>query len=86
MSTPPAELIRETITDLLGRRRPDASICPSEVARAIAPADWRPLMPAVVDVARAMAREGRLRITQGSEERDPDDAFVGPIRLRATRE
>jgi len=31
---------------LLARRAPGATICPSEVARAIAP-DWRGAMPAV---------------------------------------
>jgi hypothetical protein len=35
----------ETLS-LLARREPDATICPSEVARAIAP-DWRGAMPEV---------------------------------------
>ena len=68
---------------LLARRRPDATICPSEVARALAPSDaWRALMPAVVEVARTLARDGEVEITQRGVARPPDEAFVGPIRIR----
>jgi hypothetical protein len=53
------------------------SVCPSEVARALA-ADWRPLMPRVREVAAGMAE---VAMTQGGVEVDPA-AARGPIRLR----
>ena len=56
------------------------SICPSEVARALTP-DWRPLMPRVHEVARGLAREGRVLITQRGVVRDPDADLRGPVRL-----
>lgn len=56
------------------------SICPSEVARALTP-DWRPLMDRVLHVARSLAREGRVLITQRGVVRDPDAELRGPVRL-----
>ncbi len=56
------------------------TICPSEVARALAE-DWRPLMPAVRDAAAGLVAEGKIEVTQGAEV--VDLATVrGPIRLR----
>jgi len=73
--------VEEAIVALLERRRPDASVCPSEVAREIAPDDWRPLMPRVRAVAAKLGADGRVRATQGAEEVDAL-AARGPIRLR----
>ncbi|WP_018230151.1 DUF3253 domain-containing protein [Methyloversatilis universalis] len=56
------------------------SICPSEVARALTP-DWRPLMDRVRQVARGLARDGRVLITQRGVVRDPDAVLRGPWRL-----
>lgn len=56
------------------------SICPSEVARALA-TDWRVLMPRVRDAARRLAKDGLVVITQGGEERDPNAEWRGPIRV-----
>ena len=67
------------ILDLLARRAPGKSICPSEVARALAE-DWRPLMPEVRATAARMAAKGQLRVTQKGREIDPQSAR-GPIRL-----
>jgi hypothetical protein len=72
--------LADTILELLARRAP-ASICPSEVARAVAPADWRPLMPQVRAAAARLASAGRIRVTQGAHEVDAI-AARGPIRLR----
>ncbi|MEM6622839.1 MAG: DUF3253 domain-containing protein [Pseudomonadota bacterium] len=71
--------IEDRIIDLLVRRGPGKTICPSEVARAMA-TEWRPLMPEVRDVAYAMAAVGRLRVLQKGMEVDPSTAR-GPIRL-----
>ena len=69
------------ILELLARRRPGATICPSEVARGEAPDDWRPLMPEVRAAAAKLAAAGRLEITQGGAIVDPATAR-GPLRLR----
>lgn len=74
---PDPATIRAVILDLALRRGPDASFCPSEVARALA-ADWRPLMPAVRQVAADMAG---IEATQRGARVDPLTA-TGPIRLR----
>ena len=67
---------------LLDKRGTDKSICPSEVARALADeSDWRALMEPVRLVARKLARQGDLLITQRGEPVDPDD-FKGPVRIR----
>lgn len=78
--------IAATIDALLAARAADASICPSEVARAVSPADWRALMPTVRRVAAARAQEGVIRITQGAAVIDPHDVLAervrGPLRIR----
>jgi hypothetical protein len=82
---PPAaadDEIAAAIERLLAARRPGATICPSEAARALggdAPA-WRALMPAVRRVAAALARAGRVRVTRGGVEVDALDGR-GPIRI-----
>lgn len=74
--------ITERIFELLSKRQPGATICPSEVARSLAPngASWRGQMPQVRQVAQALARQQRLCVTRGGV---PVDATApgGPIRL-----
>ncbi|MEW5310209.1 MAG: hypothetical protein WDW38_002026 [Sanguina aurantia] len=67
--------IAATIVKLLGQRAVTASICPSDVARALADDEprWRALMPAVREAAAALAREHRIVITQGDHRLDPAD-------------
>lgn len=77
----PDEQIRNAIADLLRRRAPPATICPSEVARALAPEGWRAMMPRVRELAFAMAAEGLLEIRQGGRRVLPGDTLRGPIRL-----
>lgn len=76
--------IAATLIDLLRQRAPDASICLSDVARALASdeSSWRALMPSVRDTAAALARSGCIVITQGTDRVDPADVDRGPIRLR----
>jgi hypothetical protein len=73
--------IRAAINGLLEARQPPATICPSEVARALAPEHWRPLMPQVRAVALAMAAKGEVVIRQGGHAIAPEDPLRGPIRL-----
>lgn len=79
---PPADIAALTL-ELLAARAADSSICPSEVARRLAPApDWRALMPAVRGVARQLAQQGQLLVTQGERVLSPHEAWPGAIRLR----
>lgn len=56
--------IEKAIFDLLDARAPGKTVCPSEVARKLAPDDWRPLMLQVRAVAVALAGKGALDILQ----------------------
>ncbi|MCH8611917.1 DUF3253 domain-containing protein [Arsenicicoccus dermatophilus] len=73
--------VAETILRQLAARSPDASICPSEVARALWPDDWRPRMAEVRAVAAVLVEQGQVVATRG-----PDAVDVlapgGPVRLR----
>jgi len=83
MTKPAADsAIAEAIFALLDRRRADATICPSEVARAIYPqaSEWRAAMPRIRGVAAALAARGLLRATRRGEEVDATSEG-GPIRL-----
>lgn len=72
-----------TARTLLRRRGTAASICPSDVARCLGPADgWREHMPLVREVARNLAVRGELRITRGEATLDPRGELGDPIRLR----
>jgi hypothetical protein len=72
---------RGAIQDLLARRAPGKTICPSDAARALRPEGWRELMDTVRATAFAMADRGELEVTQRGEVVDGRDAR-GPIRLR----
>ncbi|HET6432689.1 DUF3253 domain-containing protein [Dyella sp.] len=76
--------IETAVLATLEKRADGASICPSEVARALFPDDetrWRAVMPQVRAVAAAMARSGRLRISRHGVTLSPDQLGDGPIRL-----
>jgi hypothetical protein len=69
------------ILDLLARRAPGDTICPSEVARALGGDDWRELMEPVRAAGRRLAGAGRVVVTQHGTAVDPE-AARGPIRFR----
>ncbi len=71
--------IAETLLTI-AQSRPDASFCPSEAARRISSAEWRPLMPKVRKVAGKLQRQGLLQATQKGVAVDAMRA-TGPIRL-----
>ncbi|MEM8751358.1 MAG: DUF3253 domain-containing protein [Pseudomonadota bacterium] len=75
------QAIQSEILRLTARRGPGKTICPSEVARALA-SDWRPLMDDVRRAAAALAREGRIAVTRKGAPVDAERA-AGPIRLGA---
>ncbi|MEL6921806.1 MAG: DUF3253 domain-containing protein [Pseudomonadota bacterium] len=74
--------IRDEIMRRVYERGADKTICPSEVARALAPDDdaWRALMDSVRAVAGELAANGELAVTQKGEPVDVEVAR-GPIRL-----
>lgn len=75
--------IEAAIRALLRGRGAEKSICPSEVARALAPDRWRPLMAPVREAAARMARSGEVLVTQRGAAVDPLTAR-GPIRITAS--
>ncbi|MFI1111746.1 DUF3253 domain-containing protein [Streptomyces physcomitrii] len=79
--------LEQTIRDLLERRGPTATICPSEAARAVYQGDddgWRSLMEPARRAAQRLAEAGEVEITQGGRPVRPAEAR-GPIRIRRVR-
>jgi len=76
-----SEKIERAIITALEERGPEKTICPSEIARALWPEDWRSRMDQVRAVAAQLAEQGRLEVTQKGRPIDIATA-VGPIRLR----
>lgn len=79
--TADSDQLEKAIVSLLSTRADGATICPSEVARAVGGADWRELMEPVREAARRLVARGQIEITQHGAVVDPDTAR-GPIRLR----
>ena len=77
------QAIAETILTLLASRAPSASICPSDVARALSSDEriWRAKMPAIRRVAAQLATDGRVKVTRGKVEVDALSKG-GPLRIR----
>jgi len=75
--------LEQAILALLASR--PGSVCPSEIARAAAPQDWRALMEPVREAARRLVARGLVVITQRGRVVDPSTAR-GAIRIaRAER-
>lgn len=53
---------RAVTLSMLARRKTDATICPSEVARAIA-SDWRRAMPSVHAAIDGLVHDGMVRLS-----------------------
>ncbi|MFD4575193.1 DUF3253 domain-containing protein [Streptomyces sp. NPDC058417] len=72
------------ILALLDRRAVGASVCPSEVARAVHGGSgdgWRDLMEPVRRAAWRLVAAGEVEVTQGGRPVEPDTAR-GPLRIR----
>ncbi|TQM57499.1 DUF2256 and DUF3253 domain-containing protein [Humibacillus xanthopallidus] len=76
--------LQDSLEALLDARAVDASVCPSEAARAVGGDDWRELMEPARMAARRLVATGVAQITQGGQVIDPDHA-KGPIRVRRPR-
>lgn len=83
-SIPNSAALTSKIRELLSARSADSSICPSDVARAMKPDDWRPLMDPVREAAAALVDAGEVEITQKGEVVDLG-TVRGPIRIRWAR-
>lgn len=84
MTIPAPEAIASEILRQAAARGAEKSICPSEVARALAGGDeaaWRPLMGPVRQAAIALVGAGRLEILRKGKP-VPVEAVRGVIRLR----
>jgi hypothetical protein len=69
------------ILALLDERGPEKTICPSEVARALAgDEDFHPYMEPVREAADRLAKAGRVEVTQKGRPVTIDEVR-GPIRL-----
>jgi hypothetical protein len=78
----PDDAIAERILSLVKQRGPNKSLCPSEVARSLSPADWRPLMPEIRRIAQQLSQQQLLKILQrGQPVSLPATLVRGPIRL-----
>ena len=73
--------LERAIGALLDDRRPEATICPSEAARAVDGQGWRALMPAARAAAGRLADAGAVEVTQGGAVVDVATAR-GPVRIR----
>ena len=79
--SPIDERLEAKILELLDRRAPTSTICPSDAARAVGDDDWRGLMDASRSAAARLVARGEVEITQGGEPVDLATAR-GPIRIR----
>ncbi|MFI8292103.1 DUF3253 domain-containing protein [Streptomyces sp. NPDC085614] len=78
--------MERAILELLDRRGPSATICPSDAARAVYAEDgdgWRDLMEPARRAARRLVEAGEVEITQRGRPVEPTTAR-GPIRIRRT--
>jgi hypothetical protein len=82
------EAIEQEILRQTAERGPGKSICPSEVARALAPEEdaWRRLMGPVRAAAIRLARQGKVEVLRKGKPVDPDAEIRGVIRLRIAGE
>jgi len=82
--TPTDRDLEQSILALLDKRAPQATICPSDAARAVGGEEWRDLMEPARRAARRLVADGAVDITQGGRIVDPSTAR-GPIRIRRRR-
>lgn len=66
---------------MAAERAPDKTVCPSEIARALFPANWRKHMQEVRDAAIELHKAGKVTITQKGKAIDVEH-IKGPIRIK----
>ena len=65
---------------LLRHRRPEATICPSDIARIVGGDRWRAVLDEARSTIAVLRRAGTVRVTQRGRDVDPDTAR-GPVRV-----
>jgi len=78
---PLARRLEAQLVALVDARGRGASVCPSEVARAVRAESWQELVEPVRRAGRRLAARGELVFTQRGRVVDPATAR-GPVRLR----
>ncbi|GAB7191338.1 hypothetical protein NUM3379_20450 [Kineococcus sp. NUM-3379] len=73
--------LERVVLALLDARAREATICPSEAARAVGGEQWRELVEPARAAARRLVAGGEVEITQGGAVVDPSTAR-GPVRIR----
>jgi len=76
-----ADTVRETILAMAEKRAPDKTVCPSEIARELFPADWRKHMDEVRQTAIELHNAGEVTITQKGQPVDVN-LIKGPVRIK----
>ena len=73
--------IEQSILQMAAERGADKTICPSEVARALFPADWRKHMDEIRTAAFKLQTEHKVQVTQKGEP-VTEVGLKGPIRIK----
>ncbi|TSJ44421.1 DUF3253 domain-containing protein [Mucilaginibacter corticis] len=76
--------ITQSILQTARERGTSKSTCPSEIARALFPDDWRKHMGEIRDAAIELHKSGQVLLTQKGNPVDPDH-IKGPVRIRISR-
>lgn len=84
MTEPESDPVRAAILQLVAQAGNGKTVDPSDVAKKLAPEDWRGKLKAVRRAANALAREGQIAIYRKGKPVAPDiapDTVKGVIRL-----
>jgi hypothetical protein len=73
--------ISQTILTMAAERAPDKTVCPSEIARALFPDDWRKHMDEVRAEAIKLQKTGKVQIAQKGKPVNVDH-IKGPVRIK----
>ncbi|MES2267242.1 MAG: DUF3253 domain-containing protein [Bacteroidota bacterium] len=73
--------IPQTTLTMAAERGRDKTVCPSEIARALFPTNWRKHMQEIRDAAIELQKDGKVSITQKGEPVDVGH-IKGPIRIK----
>jgi hypothetical protein len=73
--------IPQTILTMAAMRGPDKTVCPSEIARALFPTNWRKHMQDIRDAAIKLQKDGKVTITQKGQLVDVEH-IKGPVRIK----
>ena len=73
--------IAAAMRTMLRKRDPDATVCPSDIARIVGGDDWREAMESVRSVAEVLRTSQQVEIRQQGETVPVGNLVTGPIRI-----